>query len=466
MKGKFECIFAGLLVLLGFAMLTASAHAQSTFVYTNNENITANTVSAFVVGVGGTLTMVPGSPFLTGGVGGAAGFYASHRIITVTKSTGNFLYASNGGASTANPGSNDISAFSINTANGFLTPLGLPVSSGASGPNDISLAATPNGQFLYSGNSGFSGTISGFSVGSNGALTLLPGFPISVNGAPDGMTVSPDGKFLAVALSLVNTVAMFSISATGALTPVAGSPFPGGAGGTNTDVTINCASNLLFTGNSHPLVTVYTINSNGTLTQIAGSPFTIGGSDSNVGVLSPDDRFLFVSNQSGNTITSLNVGAGGSLTQVTGSPFPNPSGNTPAGMATNQAGTLLYAANGAFGSGPSNVVTGFSIASNGALSPVPGSPFATGIPRLSGALSSLTVFPAKACGCKEEDDEDKGGEQGGDGHEGHLRFTVKHECKPSGQMEPEEPDTGERLVGLFGRRRSCGCSDLRRDEKK
>lgn len=425
---------AALLLLFVFALLTTTAHAQSTFVYTNNNNGPGNTVSAFAVGAGGTLTMVPGSPFLTGGVGGAAGFYASHRIITVTKSTGSFLYASNSGASVANPGSNDISAFSINTANGFLTPIGLPVSSGASGPNDISLAATPNGQFLYSGNSSFSGTISGFSIGSNGALTLLPGFPISVNGAPDGMTVSPDGKFLAVAMSLVNTVAMFSISATGALTPVAGSPFPGGAGGTNTDVTINCASNLLFTGNSHPLVTVYTINSIGALTQIAGSPFTIGGSDSNVGVLSPDDRFLFVSNQSGNTITSLNVGAGGTLTQVTGSPFPNPNGNTPAGIATNQTGTLLYAANDGFGSGPPNVVTGFSIA-NGALSPVSGSPFATGIGRFAGGLESLTVFPGKVCACteKEEDTEGDGDERGDDGHEKRRR-----PCKRTGEMDFEK----------------------------
>jgi 6-phosphogluconolactonase len=459
MKGKFERIFAGVLGLLGFAMLTASTYAQSTFVYTNNETTTANTVSAFVVGVGGTLTMVPGSPFLTGGVGGAAGLYASHRITTVTTSTGSFLYASNSGDLFVAPGSNDISAFSINTANGVLTSVGLPVSTGAPGAvGDISLAATPNGQFLYAGKAGLpSATIWGFSIGSNGALSPLPGFPIS--GGGDGMTVSPDGKFLALAVG--SGVEMFSIAATGALTPVAGSPFPGPGNSTITDVAINCASNLLFAADSHPIVTVYTIASNGALAQIAGSPFTIGGSDSNVGVLSPDDRFLFVSNQSGNTITSLNVGAGGGLTQVTGSPFPNSTGNTPVEMATNQAGTLLYVANI---SAPSNVVTGFSIAS-GVLSPVPGSPFATGISSFVGGLESLTVFPAKACGCKKEDDEDEGEEQGDDGREGHLRFTDKRECKTKDQ-EFEEPDAGERLVGLFGRRRSCGCRDLRRNEKK
>jgi hypothetical protein len=59
-------------------------------------------------------------------------------------------------------------------------------------------------------------------------------------------------------------------------------------------------------------------------------------------------------------------------------------------MATNQAGTLLYAAD------LNNLINGFSIAANGALTSVPGSPFSNGFPGGSGLLS-LTVFPAKNC---------------------------------------------------------------------
>jgi hypothetical protein len=57
-------------------------------------------------------------------------------------------------------------------------------------------------------------------------------------------------------------------------------------------------------------------------------------------------------------------------------------------MATNQAGTLLYVANF------NNTVGVFSIASNGALTPIPGSPFPTGV---SGRLQSLAAFPAADC---------------------------------------------------------------------
>ena len=64
-------------------------------------------------------------------------------------------------------------------------------------------------------------------------------------------------------------------------------------------------------------------------------------------------------------------------------------------MATNQAGTLLYVAMGATRGGLT--VTGFNIASNGALSPVPGSPFSTGVSGIVFTLPSVAVFPPKSC---------------------------------------------------------------------
>src|SRR2546429_9895442 len=99
------------------------SHAQSTFLYTNN-NESPNTVSAFSVGLGGTLTMVPGSPFLTGGEG--SGLYSASNTATVTIRK-KILYVSN-------TGTNNISGFSINTTTGALTPVpGSPFATGGSG---------------------------------------------------------------------------------------------------------------------------------------------------------------------------------------------------------------------------------------------------------------------------------------------------------------------------------------------
>ena len=429
MKRTFRRILAALPILFGFALFTASAYAQSTFVYTDDNNLGPNTVSAFSVGPGGTLMMVPGSPFPTEGTGSGVGSFASHRVTARIRR--NILYASNSG-------SNDISAFKIDTTTGGLTPVpSSPFPTGGSGTSGISLAVTPNGRFLYAGNFD-SSDISAFQIGSNGALTPI-GSPVPVGDSPDGIKVSPNGKFLGVAAFFSNSVAMFTINAsTGALTSVGS--FPQGGPGTNAaDVDITCNSKLLFCPHDNSgstTVSVARIASNGALSPITGSPFTFAsGDNSNVAVLSPDNQHLFVSNQFSNgfegTITSLDVASGGGLTLETGSPFANSGGFVPSGMGTNREGTLLYVANA------NNVVTGFHINRDGGLSPVMGSPFPTG----ASGLKSLTVFPVKPV-------EGEGDESGNDGHKGHFRFEAERECEASSEMEFEERDTGKGMKGM------------------
>jgi YVTN family beta-propeller protein len=375
--------------MLGCAMSSSQLYAQSTFVYVNNSVNGANSVSAFVVGTGGALTAVPGSPFLTGGTGSGVGYFASNAIAATV--VGNFLFASDSV-------SNDIAAFSIGTSTGALTPVpGSPFAYGTEGesnPNGISLAVTPNGRFLFAGDS-MSADIWAFSIASDGALTAVPGSPFASPTSPDGINVTRDGRYVAVALFDGLEVAMFSIGPSGALTAVPGSPFLTGGSASGTGyVEINCASNLLFASQfseGFPSIAVETI-AGGALNAIRGSPFTFAaGANSNVGVLSPNDNFLFVSNQNSDTISSLSVAAGGALAEVTGSPFANPGTGTPTLMGTNQAGTLLYVSNDGYSN--HNTVNAFTISGAGGLTLVPGSPFDTG----AAGKSSLTVFPPKTC---------------------------------------------------------------------
>jgi 6-phosphogluconolactonase (cycloisomerase 2 family) len=424
-----NCIPAALLILFGLAPLTTSIHAQSTYVYTNNNSI-PNTVSAFSVGPGGILVPL-GPPKSTGG-DGFGSFSASNTATATIRRK--FLYVSNNGTS-------NISGFSIDTTTGVLTSVpGSPFPAGGSGGfGGISLAVTPNGRFLYAGNSG-SNNISAFGIGPDGALTALTsiGSPFPLGDSPDGIKASPNGKFLGVALPFSNRVAMLRIDSNGALDSIPGSPFSqGGMGNFASYVDMSCKSQQLFAALANFGTTdvgVSTIDSDGALNPIGGSPFTfVGGMNSSVGVLSPNNQWLFISNQNSSTITSLDVESDGSLAQVGGSPFADSTALMPNGMATNREGTFLYVANG------DNSVTGFAINnSNGALSPVGlGSPFLTGV---NGSLRSLTVFPANAV-------EGDGGEKGDDGHEGRFNFHAERECKASGGMEFQEPDTGEKMTG-------------------
>ena len=363
--------------------LIGGLEAQSRFLYTNNDVLSTNTVSGYSVGSNGALTALAGSPFSTGGGGTGGGAMGASRITVVGQK---FLYASNGGT-------HSISAFTVNPTSGALTPVATsPYSTGA-GFGDISLAASPNGQYLFAGTAANTSVVT-FSIGTDGSLTEVSSLNILEPAA--GMKVSPDGNFLAVSLPSWGTfgsVAMFGIASDGSLNAVDGSPFesPGPAGNLS-DVDIDCQSSYVFAGNDTPMaatVYVFSIGSGGVLSPISGSPFSSGpGTNSSVAILSPDDKTLFTSNEGSSSVTPFSVNAG-ALSAVLGSPFSAGGGGTPAGMATDQGGTLLYMA------GSPNLIHVFSIGTNASLTEVSGSPFGTS--QTGGQLLSLAAFPAKTC---------------------------------------------------------------------
>jgi 6-phosphogluconolactonase (cycloisomerase 2 family) len=363
-------------------LLSSPAWSQQDFVYTNDDVFPRNTVSAFSVSRVGTLTPVPGSPFYTGGIGFGGGFLSANRITTVK----NFLYVSNAV-------STDVSVFTINPVTGALTTFeGSPFPAGGSGAFGISLAATPDGRFLFAGKAD-SSDITTFSISPNGAL-IPQGAPLSLGYVRDGVSylnVSANGKFLAVTIPIAKAIGMFNIGDDGTLTPVPGSPFSADGEGVPTGVAINCAANLLFAGESSGNATlfVYSIAADGELTPKPGSPFVAPEGAGAVGVLlSEDERNLFVSNTFSDSMGLFGVGSDGVLTS--GAIFPVASGGLPSGIATNKANTLLYTA---IFSQASPSIGVFRI-SQGGLLIAAHSPIKTGRPQ---GLLSLTAFPTKVC---------------------------------------------------------------------
>jgi len=363
--------------------LVGGLEAQSRFLYTNNDVLSANTISGFSVSASGALTSLAGSPFSTGGGGTGGGAMGASRITVVGEK---FLYASNGGT-------HSVAAFSIDPNSGALTAVaGSPFSTGM-GFGDISLAASADGQYLFAGTAANTSVIT-FSIGTDGSLTEVSS--LNVLEPPAGMKVSADGNYLAVSLpnwGIFGSVAMFGIGSDGSLTMINGAPFPSpGPVGSLSDVDIDCGSSQVFVGTNTGAVAtvdVFSIGTGGMLSQIAGSPFSAGpATNSTVAILSPNDQFLFASDQGSSAVTVFSVSAG-ALSAVSGSPFTAGGGGTPAGMATDQGGTLLYVA------GSPSLIHVFSIGTNGRLTEVSGSPFSTG--QTGGQLLSLAAFPAKTC---------------------------------------------------------------------
>ncbi len=365
--------------VLVFLFATA-LHAQTNFVYTNDDVAGPNTVSGFAVQGNGALMAVTGSPFLTGGTGAGGGFFAVNRAATCSGQK--LIYVSNAG-------SNDVSGFSVNPSTGSLDLVpGSPFPTGGVSRSGIALACAPDGRFLMAASTG-SSDVTVFRIAGDGALTPA-GSPFPIGSTPDGIGISPDGKFLAVALVGINAIAMFTIAPDGTLAPVPGSPFPGAPAGDLTGLDMSCAGRVLFGGSSADTtaVNVFDIATNGALMPLPDSPFTPGvGGNSNVVLLSPNERQLFVSNQASGSVTAFSVSSSGSLSLVVGSPFVAPGSIFPSGMAMDQAGNFLYVADG-------SKIYGYIVASDGSLTSAPGSPFLTNQP---GRLLSLTAFPGKIC---------------------------------------------------------------------
>lgn len=359
-------------------LLPISLSAQD-FVYTNNDATTANTVTAFAVDTNGALSQVAGSPFATDGVGTGGGLYAATRIVVVN----DFLYASNAG-------SNTVSTFTIDPSNGVLTLVGTPTATlGSNNPNEsgISLAATPNGGFLYAGTT--DGNITVYSIDSTGALTSV-GSEVPAGGPMSSMKVTPNGKFLVVVLystSLSNEVAVFAIQSNGTLSAVTGSPLTLKSGnGYATSVDVNCASSQAFVGRSGSDIDVLSIGSNGQLTELSNSPFAAPSTGNQVVVLSKDDSTLYSSNQSGNSVTAFAVGSDGSLTVPGTTVSAGSSAYLPGGLAVSKDGSFLYAGNqnaslSTFGLGGSSPLVLNSYTTAG----------------LTYGLHSVAAYPAKAC---------------------------------------------------------------------
>jgi 6-phosphogluconolactonase (cycloisomerase 2 family) len=362
-------------------LFAITALAQNNFVY-SNDNFSPNTVSAFKVSPNnGALTLIAGSPFLTGGNGGARDV-GPQTITTATLGAKSFLYA-------ANAGSGTISAFALDPRTGNLTAVpGSPFTvAAANSGNTLSLGASPDGHFLFEVDES-STFIRTFNIGSNGALAEATGSPFDSGAFPEGVKVTANGKFLAVGLKSMDAVGVYAIDANGGLTPVFGSPFL--TNGAAAAVDSNCASNRVFVASAgSDLVDAFIMAADGSLTPVAGSPFpSSGASTINALTLTPGNQNLLTSNVFDATVSSLAVGLDGSLQPVPGSPFA--ATDWVGSIATTRSGKFVYTS--LF---TRAAVDGWMIGDDGTLRPVPGRPFSTG--QAGAGVQALTTFPAPSC---------------------------------------------------------------------
>lgn len=283
---------------------------------------------------------------------------------------------------------------------------------------------------LYLPNS-TSGGLSAFAVGVGSALTPLAGSPWTASG-PEAAVLTPDGRFLFLTQNSASTIARFAVAPDGALTPLGSVPGNGSTGAMSgpRGMAISPDGTKAYAIANNGLFT-FTVGADGSLTNVGGQPAintTIGvdlvatpdgrglygvgvnvAPDDIVGympldasglpaaaaftpvataadalqrlALTPDGRFLYTaSSAAGATgVRGYAVNGNGTLTEVPGSPFAV--GGSTFTVATSPAAPVLVA-----GEVDTDTVRGFTIAANGALTPV-GSPVPAGGDPISAVIA-------------------------------------------------------------------------------
>lgn len=190
------------------------------------------------------------------------------------------------------------------------------------------MGASHDGSLLYAA----SDKLHVYAVGDRGTLRAAPGSPSDLSVRALELTVHPSGRFVIV----------------------------------------------LGEARGRRLIAVLRTGVDGSVSEVAGSPFDLGA-DVRAMALAPDGASLFLTDADRHTIETFGLDAGGGVHALASTPFDVPQ----AGYLTVDAqGRYLYASDM-----KSGVVHGFAIDAAGALTPVPGSPFAVG-PRAGSLVAS------------------------------------------------------------------------------
>lgn len=276
-----------------------------------NNDAAANAVSAFRIKANGMLEEIAGSPFATGGAGSEGGYFAANNIAIARQKK--LLFASNTNDDT-------ISVFAINATTGELAPVGAPVASGGDMSGSYpsgSLAVDGDEKFLFVGNDG-DNTISVFSIAAGGALTPVAGSPFDIGASGvDGITLNTKGKGLYIAAPISNQIVVMNVADDGALTPIAGSPFDYLAGGSVASFVLATPS-IGLSGALGGVISSYSIDVTGAPTLLDS---LVLGSNSQAISTARRGSLAFLSGGGGNQISVLRVASDGTLTVVDGSPF-------------------------------------------------------------------------------------------------------------------------------------------------
>lgn len=316
----------------------------------NNSTSTTTTVgNLYVTTAGNSALQAYGITLTTGAITGDG-----QGVATGTAPSAMAIAPGGAALVVANAASDNLSVYAINGDGSVTAVSGNP----ATGHNPVALAFNPAGTFLFVANQGLSSvvtspldssisvfSVSGTTLTSVGTFsTVTPGVTTSTE--PDAVAVSASGNYLYVANSFTNTVSMFDIGSTGALTQSTFGPYAVGLNPSSLGIAVTTpGGQFLYIANfSDNNVSAFAIcdtkstatcsNANspdGSLAPVTGSPFSAGLGPISIST-DATVSFLFVADKTSNQVSQYRISGGtGALTANT--PAAVSTGTTPVGVA-------------------------------------------------------------------------------------------------------------------------------------
>lgn len=321
---------AGALLLTGcsgkfFPPLTSggggggSTSSSGNYLYVGNQGTNPLTVAGFSL-ASSSLSGISGSPWQVSLTPTALAVTIDNKYLYVGSAAGGiyvFTIGSNGAISLANNGA--------------------PVATGVE-PSVLRVDST--GKWLL-GADAFAGEAYVFQIGNGGVLTSISSSVVTLNTTTPAqdLEIAPSNSLVFVSLGTGGVYTLSFNATSGALAQVNGVLNPKQSGGADYGMAVTPSGNyLLVAETAVGGVRVLSVSSSGGLSEISGSPFTTATGAFWV-LLDSTGTYAYVSNRSNGNISAFSIGTTGALTAVSGSPFST--GSSPGQMVEDNSKTYL-----------------------------------------------------------------------------------------------------------------------------
>ena len=322
-------------------------------VFTLSNSAAGNAVIAFSRSADGSLT--PAGSFATLGNGTGAGLGSQGAV--ALSNDGQFLFA-------VNAASNSVTSFAVDGTN--LTRINTVASGGT-----LPISLTSHGDVLYVLNAGGIENITGFSIASSGALSVLPGStrPLSATGVgPAQVGFDPSGRWLVVTEKNTNRIDVYSVGNDGYASAAVVNP---SAGQTPFGFAFNQQGILIvseaFGGTvDASAVSSYTLGDAGTLNVVTASAATTETAACWVAVTN-NGKFAYAANTGSASVTGFDVNHA-RLAILNADGKTGTTGTTPIDAAVSRNSQFLYTLTAG-----SHSISAFAVRQNdGSLSAISG----------------------------------------------------------------------------------------------